>query len=57
MGKGSERRPRQIKQSEFDERWDAIFGKDTPSDTRINTPNSLRIDEESMVRVPRTPED
>ena len=57
MGKGSERRPRQINRSEFNERWDAIFGKDTPSDTPINPPNSLRIDEESRVRVPRTPED
>ena len=57
MGKGSERRPRQINRSEFNERWDAIFGKDTPSDTPINPPNSLRIDEESRVRVLRTPDD
>ena len=31
MSKGSKRRPRHVKQNQFDDNWDKVFGKKQPN--------------------------
>lgn len=42
-GKGSTQRPRSVADEEWANRWDAIFGKDKPEQTKDN--NNDKMDE------------
>ena len=39
-GKGSKPRPFSVSQKEYDERWDAIFGRDVKKDEKVKNESS-----------------
>ena len=39
-GKGSKPRPFSVSQKEYDERWDAIFGRDMKKDEKVKNESS-----------------
>ena len=39
-GKGSKPRPFSVSQKEYDERWDAIFGRDVKIDEKVKNESS-----------------
>lgn len=50
-GKGSTPRPLSVSNEEYASRWDAIFGRDTPSDSEQDKPT--RNNEETQQVQPR----
>lgn len=47
-GKGSKQRPMTISQHEYDNRWDAIFGRDLENESNSETDKVTRYNEETQ---------
>lgn len=47
-GKGSKQRPMTISQHEYDNRWDAIFGRDLEKESDSETDKVTRYNEETQ---------
>ena len=47
-GKGSKQRPMTVSQHEYDNRWDAIFGRDLKNESDSETDKVTRYNEETQ---------